>query len=332
MKSTSIAALLTLYSRMAIAQSGNSDASASARCNELNQKVVTQTASGHLPEAEALLEKAMASGDENVQGACVGYVLSNMAAFKSVSGSPAEAERLADLSVRVLEKFYPPADPIFLRPLEILASVRLELGKTARAREAVKRMQSIPSNGPKDNALVHGIAASLLQTEGRKSEAEAEYLASFRSWEEAGRGDSADAAAILGSLGSLYIQEQRLDDARRTLDNASVIYSRAKDVAPMDRIKFLDLRGVLHSRLGEWALARDYLREALSMADREPAVHPLVLRSLLTNYAVVLRKTHQTREARSIEARAAGLPKDGANASVVDLSDLLIHSKGAAKK
>jgi tetratricopeptide (TPR) repeat protein len=273
----------------------------------------------------------MASGDEQVQGSCVGYVLSNMAALNSVSGRPAEAERLADLSVGVLEKFYSPTDPVLVRPLEILAAARLESGKTARAREAVKRMQSIPINVPKDSALVHGIAASLLQTEGRKSEAEVEYLAAFRAWEEGGSGETADAAGILGSLGALYLEERRLDEARRALDHASVIYSRAKDIVPMDRIKFLDLRGVLHSRLGEWGLARDDLRDALSMADREPSVDPPVLRSVLNNYALVLRRTHHGRDARAIEARAAVLPKDRANASVVDVSDLLVHTKGAKK-
>jgi hypothetical protein len=115
----------------------------------------------------------------------------------SVSGRPAEGERLAEQSVKVLEKLYQPTDRILRRPLQILAAARLEVGKTARAREAVKRIRSIRINGPEDNALVRGIAGTLLQIEGRKSEAEAEYLAAFRAWEEAGRSDSADAAGIL---------------------------------------------------------------------------------------------------------------------------------------
>jgi len=249
----------------------------------------------------------------------------------SVSGRLAEAERLAEQSVRVLEKLYQPTDRILLRPLQMLAAARLEAGKTARAREAVKRILSIRINGPDDSALVHGIAGTLLQIEGRNSGAEAEYLAAFRAWEEAGRSDSADAAGILCSLGSLYLEEQRLDEARRVLDNVLVIYSRAKDVVPMDRIKFLDLRGVLHSRLGDWGLAQDDLRDALSMVDREPFVDPLVLQSILNNYSRVLRKTHHGRDAGSIEARAAALPPDRTTAAVVDLTDLLVRARRAKK-
>jgi hypothetical protein len=48
-----------------------------------------------------------------------------------------------------------------------------------------------------------------------------------------------------------------------------------------------------------------------------------VLKSLLTNYAYVLRKNHQGREARTIEARAAALQTHELTNGVVDLSELL---------
>jgi tetratricopeptide (TPR) repeat protein len=329
MKSTSIVGLLIFAGITAVAQNGSPDVSANARCIELNRIALTQAANGHLAEAESSFALAAASGDE-AQSSCFGYVLCNLAALMSVSGRLDEAERLADRSVRIFEKFYEPTDPVLVRPLQILALVRLETGKTARAREAVKRMLSIRISAPVDAALVHGIAGTLLQIEDRKSEAEKEYFAAFRAWEEAGRGDSADAAAVLCSLASLYVVEHRLDEARRALDNVSGIYSRAKDVVPMDHIKFLDLRGVLHSRLGEWGIAADDLREALSMADRVPSVDLRVLRSILDNYSRVLRKTHHVREARAIEARAAAIPQERGNAPVVDLTEL-VRARDAKK-
>jgi tetratricopeptide (TPR) repeat protein len=328
MKSTSIFGLLT-FSFTICAQNAGKDLSKSARCIELNQIALSQAANGQLAEAESSLRLAAAAGDE-AQGSCLGYVLSNLAALMSVSGRLTEAERLADQSVKTLEKFYPPTDPVLLRPLQLLAVARLELGKTARGREAVRRMQSIRIDGPMDSALVHGIAGTMLQIEGRKPEAEKEYLAAIRAWGEAGRSDSADAASILCSLSSLYIEARRLDEARRTLDNVSDIYSRAKDVVPMDHIKFLDLRGVLHSRLGEWELAGNDLRDALSMADREPPIDPLILRSILNNYSQVLRKTHHGREARAIESRAAALGKDNGNLPIVDWTDL-VRARDAKK-
>jgi hypothetical protein len=49
---------------------------------------------------------------------------------------------------------------MLLRPLEALAAARFEQGKTARAREAFKRMQAIRIPRPEDIALVHGTAAT----------------------------------------------------------------------------------------------------------------------------------------------------------------------------
>jgi tetratricopeptide (TPR) repeat protein len=188
-------------------------------------------------------------------------------------------------------------------------------------------MQSIRIRGPEDSALIHGTVGALLQVEGRRSEPEAEYSEAFHALEEAGRSDSADAAAILSCLGSLYLVEQRLDEARRTLDRALLTYNRAKDAEPVDRIKLLDLRGVLHARTGEWQQAEEDLRDALSIADGQLWVDASLLRSVLSNYSSVLRRNHHRREARLIEGRAAGLPANRTAAAVVDWTALLVGKK-----
>jgi len=59
------------------------------------------------------------------------------------------------------------------------------------------------------------------------------------------------------------------------------------------------------------------------MADRERLVNPIALRMLLVNYALVLRRNHRAREARSIEARAAAIRVDRRAASIMDITDLL---------
>ena len=80
---------------------------------------------------------------------------------------------------------------------------------------------------------------------------------------------------------------------------------------------------------GEWGGAEQDFRDALSMADREPWVDLVALRSLLNNYAEVLRRTHNSREARSIEARAAAIQIDRTTTAVVDLTDLLPKDKSS---
>ena len=332
MKVTWITILLAASSTgRAMAQGVSKYVPVSAACLELKRTVMTQIANGKLTEGELAVSAVLASGDDHTQDTCAGLVLNHMAAFMSASGRIGDAERLAEQSVLILEKTYPPDDVVLLRPLQILAAARFEQGKTARAREAFRRMLSIRIQGPEESALVHGMAAALLAREGRRPEAEAEYLAAFRAWEEAGQGETADAGTILNALGSLYIEEQRLDEARGMLDRALAIFSRAKDAVPMDRIKLLRVRGVLHAWQGHWREAEQDLQEALSMSDREPWVDQVALRSLLTIYAQVLRKNHHGREARSIEARTRAIQTDRTTAAIVDITDLLPNAKRAKK-
>jgi tetratricopeptide (TPR) repeat protein len=331
MKPAFLTTLLTISTVVATAQNNSNEVHISASCLELNQAAVAQAASGHLAEAEASLPAATISSGERDQCVCRGYILSNIAAIVFVSGRTADAEGMAEQGVRLLDQFYPPNDWMLLRPLQILAAVRLESGKTARAREAVKRIQAIQIKGPEDSAMVHSVAGALLQIEGRRSEAEAEYHGAFRALEEAGRSESQDAAAILHCLASLYLKEQRLEEAARTLDRALAIYNRAKDTVPYDRIKFLDLRAVLHARLGEWQQSEQDLHDALSMADGQPSTDQFFLRALLANYSYVLRRNHHAREARSIEARTAALPADGTARAIVDFTDLLVEKKDLKK-
>jgi tetratricopeptide (TPR) repeat protein len=318
--------LLTISTVTAIAQNGIHETPGDA-CLHLNQAVMIHAAKGHLAEAEALLPGTAASRNTRDNDACTGLVLSNMARIMTVLGRMSDAERLAEQSVKILDHFYPPNDWALLRPLQILAAIRLEAGNIARAREALRRIQSIPIERPEDRAIVNGTVGALLQIEGRLSEAEAEYRDALHAWDQAGRGDSADAAAILHCLGALYLREQRIEEARGALDRALVIHDRAQDCLPIDRIKFLNLRSVLHARLGEWAQAEQDLRDALSMADDLPYLDPDLLRPMLTNYSYVLRRNHRRREARSIEARKTALPANSTAALVVDSTELLLKKR-----
>jgi len=299
-------------------------------CIALNRTALAQVANGQIAAAEAALATSLASGADRTQRACGGLVLNNMAAVAAVHGWPAEAERLAERSARTLEESFPPNDPVLLRPLQILAAARVEQGKPAKARDAYKRMQAIQIRRPEDAALVRGIAGPLLQMEGRLAEAEAEYVAVLQSWSDAGRGETADAGATLNSLGSLYIEENRLDEARGALDRALVVFSHAIDAVPMDRIKLFHLRGVLHARQGKWREAEQDFCDALALADREPKFDSSPLRSLLSAYAIVLRKNHRGKDARSVEARLAALGRDP-TVDVVDVTNLVPKPKRPAK-
>jgi hypothetical protein len=100
----------------------------------------------------------------------------------------------------------------------------------------------------------------------------------------------------------------------------------AKDSVPMDYVKLLEVRGVLHARAGEWRQAEEDLCNALSLSDRQPDGPQGLLRTLLTNCVYVLRKNHNRRVARSIGARIAALPADR-TATVVDVGALFVAKK-----
>jgi tetratricopeptide (TPR) repeat protein len=250
-----------------------------------------------------------------------------MASVFAVLGRVADAERFAARSVKVLDTIYAPDDLVLLRPLQVLAATSFEQGKMARAREAFQRMEAIRVDRPEDRALVHGIGAVLLQKQGKHKEAEAEYLAALQASDEAGLGASADAAAIVEALASLYIKEHRFDEARRILDRAQGIVEHAADAVPLDRVKHLELRGMLAAWQGDWQQAEQELSAAVAIADRQPQFDRYTLRSVLTAYAFVLHKNHRGREARSIDARLAALRRDHAIEDVVDVTDLLPRAK-----
>jgi tetratricopeptide (TPR) repeat protein len=283
---------------------------------------MNHVAVGRLKDAESTLSAALADRASGSEQSCAWLTLHNLALVMALSGRLAEAEVLEKRSLKILEKGYPPDDPVLLRPLQSLLQIQFEQRKIAKARETFQRLQSIPTERPADRAMIHGLAAALLYAEGRYHEAEAESLKALGAWEEAGRGETTDVAAILDGLATLYIANGRYHEAGRTLDRALAILDTAKDAVPTDRIKLFRARAELHARQGEWRAAEADLGSAISTADRDTRMDPAVLKSLLADYAHVLRKSHRGREARTIEARAAALQTHGLTDGVVDASEL----------
>jgi hypothetical protein len=300
-------------------------------CAELNHSVINQIATGHSKEAESALSAELARGTNGLDPACAGPILSNLAVLMQISGRFAEAEGFAGRAVNILDGVAGRNAPALLRPLQILAIVRLEQGKVGMARKAFQRMQLIPVEQPESRALVRGVAASLLDKEGKSAEAESEYREELAGMEKAGRGNGADAASARLAIVSLCIKQGRLDDAARMLDRALAILNAASDTVPWDRIKELYLRAVLYAREGKLQNAEEELKGAISLANQEKGLDPAFYSNLLANYANVLRKNHQRREARAIEARAAGLRGYRVAGGMVDVSELSVNSKAPKK-
>jgi len=208
----------------------------------------------------------------------------------------------------------------------------LEQGNKSGARADLKRLREIRPEQPQDRALIHGTVASLLQHVGEHQEAEFEYLAALKVWEDSGRGETVDAAAVLVSFATLLIEDRRLEEARRSVDRAAAIFSQSKNAAPMDHSKLLMVRGALHARRREWPDAEIDFREALAIADGQPAVDAGYIQRLLTSFTEALNKNHHRQEGRRMEARAAALRLASPSLdTVVDVSDLRAHPRSEKK-
>jgi tetratricopeptide (TPR) repeat protein len=175
--------------------------------------------------------------------------------------------------------------------------------------------------------LLLEISASLLQREGKRDQAEDDYIAALRAISETGKQDSADAAAVQRNIAYLYVEEHRYREASKAVDAALATLRRAKDAVPLDRIQMLDVRATALAYQGRWREAEADLRDAISLARAQPHLDSIELEPVVRNYAQVLRKLRR-KEARSVEASAATLRSETApSRQTVDVTELSAVSK-----
>ena len=296
-------------------------------CVELNRQVIGKATTGQLREAETVLAEAMGSSTNRLEPGCGGLLLHNLATILYLSGRFAEAEVVAERSISALQAALGPSATGLLRPLHILASARLEQGKIGKARQAITSMRPIPLESAEDRILVHGAAAVLFHAEGRFTESESEFSAALAEWERAGKPSGAEVASLYCGLASLYLSTERLNDASRVLDRALAALTAAPNAVPMDRIRLLQVRAALDRRKGNWRESQGDLEQAIALARAEPRSDAGILISMLADYAQILRKRHQKRQARLVEQQATALQGHSAPDNTVDVTELLQRSK-----
>ena len=320
--------LFTIYASAvaiwhATAQDSGPQTKLSPACIEFNQKIVGNVKSGQLADAESAFSGAEIHKESGSEQACIWLTMHNRGYILALSGRREEAEVLSQQALRILDKLYSPDDPIRFGSLHLLWSVQYQQGKLGQARQTFQNMRTLRLDRSRDRAIFYGAAADQLQTEGRYKEAEPEFLRALAAWKEEGRGESAEAAALLTSLGTLQVAQGRYLDAGKTLNRAFVIVNSAKDAIPMDLVNLYGARATLHARQKRWQAAEEDLKSAISLADRDTRLDPAELKRLLVNYVYVLRKTHRKKEARSVEARAAAIHAPALRNAIVDVTELV---------
>jgi tetratricopeptide (TPR) repeat protein len=290
-----------------------------SRCVELDEFAIARVAANQLGQAEAAISAAASRGNS----LCAGVVSGNVATLMSAQGHIREAEAFAARSVDLLRKSVAPDHPMLLRPLHALVMARLEQRKLDRAEQGFEQMLHVRAERPEQRGQIHITGGVLLHIQGRLKEAEAKYLLAYEDWKQFGKPGDADEAAILNYLGALYLAQGRFEEAAQVLDRGLAIVAAAGDAYRLDRIELLNARASVYARHGEWREAQEKLHRAIAIADDAGVSEPVVLRSVLKNYAIVLRKNHRRKEARTIESRVSALPRDTVPGTVViDIREL----------
>ncbi|HEY6990611.1 MAG TPA: tetratricopeptide repeat protein [Bryobacteraceae bacterium] len=167
-------------------------------------KEITQ---GQIDDAKRSLSEALTGDISRLEPVCAGLLSNNVADGLQKSGRLDEVRTLAEQAINYYQQSLPADDPIYLGPLEKLATADLEQGMTGRARDAMRRMQMIHTTDPQGRVLLLYVNGCLLKREGRSREAESQLTGALSALADAGKQNSADGATIRGELANLYVQE-----------------------------------------------------------------------------------------------------------------------------
>jgi len=291
-------------------------------CKELHDSVMKEANEGLTEKAFGRLSPALSNTASQLERTCAGLVLAKLAAIMSVSGRTLQAEAWASRSIGILQRVYTADSVLLLGPLNTLAIALIDQGKITPARLILRHMQAVKLERPEHTAMLHSTAAALLAATGKLREAESEYLVVVDVLERAGNDRSMEMAAILYSLGALYLREHRFDDVQRVVERAIHICGTVPDALAMDWIRLLGLKATVHIERHEWSDAEQTLRRAISMAEGEARSDPVILATLPDNYADVLRETRRKREARAVDQRIRALLKASGRQSVIDITNI----------
>ena len=296
------------------------DAGTDTVCREFEQTVLAQRARGRA--VDAIIEDAV----ERRGRACGEIIFVALAAAASESGRLRDVERYAERSIELLEIDHSPNHPILLRPLALVFGASFGLNNLAKARRTFDRLRRIHADNPADSALIHTMAAKLLDREGNMPGVELELRAALAGQEAAGRCNTADGAWAFHQLGRLYLTQGRYEEARTVVSRALASIAAAPDAAPQDHVEMIHTEAILDLLQGRWKESERKFARALAMADAEATLDPAVMRRLVVNYAANLRKLGRGRDARTIEKRLTALPPDPAQ-GVVDITQLAREGK-----
>jgi tetratricopeptide (TPR) repeat protein len=291
---------------------------------------VQQVRSGDYAGAEKLLEQVVREAASAWQGdPRLAAALSNLASLYQDLGRYAKAEKFYLRSAEIWEGAGGGNLARLSECLNSLASVYLDSGQPAKAQRLLAgRVTDLTAAlGPGHQEVVRLLLnlGAAHYGQGRYSEAEAAYRQALVSWESDPRRNLTVGAAIRNNLGAVYLRTGRTAEARSHFERAAVILEgEPADMSAL--LKTLLNLSTVATMEHRWEEGEGHLKTALGIAEKTFGPdHPLVA-YLLSNHAVLLRKTHRKSEAKQAESRAktilAGRSGEDLARYTVDFADL----------
>lgn len=269
-------------------------------CDAMINETSMDVANGNWQLAESRLSEGIVHLESIMPGSeCLGVALNNLASIMQLHGRWDEAERYAMLSMRIFEQ-NDSADPGDLRhPLLILARIALAQAQFTKARHLIERLQSLPTLGAEDAALMSGIVAQLLIAQHRDRDAVRALNEALVQWEKAGEASSLRIVPDLNNLALLYVNGRRFSEAKPLLERALRLEEGGTN--PVELIGVLNTLGVMYATQHHWPNAEACYQRAIELS-KNGILYPSIMKPVYQHYLDVLRRDGRKQEAKALEA------------------------------
>ena len=264
---------------------------------------------GKLAEAEGLYRRVVELRERYLgpEHAAVAGALNNLAATLHLMGRNAEGDPLLRRALTIAEMAED--DHLIASTLNTLALTLMDLGEAARGEPLLRRALAIfeKLTGPDslDAAKTRNNLGTIYIAEREWGRAESELTAAAAMYEKLLDPEHPLVGKVMGNLYTVLASEKRAEEGEPYLRRAIDIAERASESADTQRLRDQLARLQIGRRNYEAAAA--VLKEVVDEQERTWGPNSPQLAAALERYADVLRKMHQTSEAKRAGDRAQAI-------------------------
>ncbi len=277
------------------------------RINDQNNLACILGEHAREPEAESLLRdvagmpRAVAGDDHPL----VPFLLANLARIQDARGRFADCERAAREALVVHRRLHGEKHPESWSTMGVLGSALMHQGRLDEAEAILRpRLEAVRQAFGEDSVTFIAAAATLADLCVRKRDlwGEAEALLG-RALKNARRLGAAHEAGIHDTLGRLYMEMGRFQEAERELQIAEELYEKNPTIGPDRRIEVKTGLANLYERMGSPVQALDKSREALQLCEQRYGEEHAITFRVLESLAIALTSAGRHDEAEAVWAR-----------------------------